>query len=165
MKTTILLSTIILTILLTLVSFQGMIHTQALTMLHNKTENNLKSIQTKSLKKPQILIATRTLLTGMMSLCRESPAVVLKCQEALRILDILWLRWPFFVCGILISFCLILSGLAEVIYFIGFLLLSQVVYGFAEIIALILIDPHCQWIYPYRQTRILTDLPHCPCEN
>jgi len=152
-------------IFLTLLSFQGMIHTQALTMLHNKTENNLKSIQTKSLKKPQILIATRTLLTGIKNLCRGSPAVVLKYQEALRILDILWLRWPVIVCGILISFCLILCGLAEAIYFIGFLLLSQVVYGFAGIITLILIYPHCQWLYPYQQTRILTDLPPCPCEN
>ena len=165
MKTTILLSTIILTILLTLVSFHGMIHTQALTMLHNKTENKLKSTQMKSLKIPQILIATRTLLTTIMSLCRESPAVVLKCQEALGILDILWLQWPVIVCGILISFYFILCGLAEVIYLIGFLLLSQAVYAFAGIIALILIYPHCQWIYPYHQTRMLTDLPPCPCEN
>ncbi len=161
----ILLSTIILTILLTLVSFQGMIHTQALTMLHNKTNNNLESAQTKSLKKPQILIATHTLLIITMNLCRESPAVVLKCQEALKTLDILWLQWPVIVCGVLISFCLILCGLSEVIYFIGFLLLSQVVYGFAGIIAIILIDPHCQWIYPYQQTRILTDFPPCSCEN
>lgn len=152
-------------IFLTLVSFQGMIHTQALTILQNQTENDLKSTQMKSLNKPQILIAIRSLLTGTMSLCRGSPAVVLKCQEALRILGILWLRWPAIVCGILISFCLILYGLAAAIYFVGFLLLSQAVYAFAGIIAIILIYPHCQWLYPYQQTRTLTELPPCPCEN
>jgi len=165
MKTTILFVTIISAIFLTLVSFQGMIHTQALAILQNQTESTLKSTQIKSLNKPQILIAIHALLTGTMGLCKGSPAIVSKCQEALRILDVLWLRWPAIICGILISFCFILYGLSDAIYSFGFLLLSQTVYAFAGGIDLILISPHCQWLYPYQQTQPLTELPPCPCEN
>jgi hypothetical protein len=165
MKTTIFLATVMSAIFLMLISFQGMIHTQALTILQNQTGNTLKSTQTKSLHKPQILIAIHALLTGTISLCRGSPAIISKCQEALRILDVIWLRWPAIVCGILISFCFILYGLSDAIYSIGFLLLSQIVYAFAGGIDLILIYPHCQWLYPYQQTWHLKELPPCPCET
>jgi len=180
MNTKILLGSLGSVTILILVSFTNVVCSDVIISNEKKEQRNNIEISDSnnidSIKIKYFIVELKTLSKMIMRQYSNYPDVISSCQVILENLDILLIQWPDVVCLIILTISETLFGLSELIYILGFLLISQIVLIFSVIFYGLLFVPHCDYYFPYDTKEILritsktdinklTKTNSCPCNQ
>jgi hypothetical protein len=180
MNTKILFGSIASVAILILVSFTNVVGSDTINSNEKREQRNNIEISNpndiESSKIKYFIVELKILTKTIMMKYNNYPDIISLCQNILTKIDILWLQWPAIVCLLIYNIYESLSALSEFIYDLGFLLLSQIVGFFSELIDQLLFVPHCEYFFPYRTQHMfkitslfninkLTKISFCSCNE
>lgn len=142
----------IITILLILISITNIVSFNIIKAYSTNTPRadieTMNPVQPKLMLIKNIILALKTIIT-VVQVQYKHPQLRTFYYLANENINALFIQWPFFVCAFLVRICDVLFDLSDRIYTLGFLLVSQIIEKFSQIIYVFLFSLHCEDYYPY----------------